>query len=289
MNCKYCGAITYPTDHFCSVCGKPVIPEGNNQVTSNQYSNTTQFNNTNVSPNINSFDNYNYNPSRYKPQVNANEVSKAHQIAFANSIAISLLAVMLIIFIIISLIYFGTDNTEANTVGGTNTSGQPGYYTPPVHPNNTTTNTTAKTNSTKTNTTSTYYGKTRTDTIYTKDYYTAVSYEVPNTYTDYPDNYDQHKGYVDSAETHMVSVMMYPRSESKVISAFTTNGYTIVKQSTYFTNSVVFTLVETVKDQERCDYYLYEIDSDNTFAIAVQPAYMISSEDLSNFLNIDIY
>ena len=134
-----------------------------------------------------------------------------------------------------------------------------------------------------------YYGKTRTDTIYTKDYYTAVSYEVPNTYTDYPDNYDQHKGYVDSAETHMVSVMMYPRSESKVISAFTTNGYTIVKQSTYFTNSVVFTLVETVKDQERCDYYLYEIDSDNTFAIAVQPAYMISSEDLSNFLNIDIY
>ena len=254
MNCKYCGAITYPTDHFCSVCGKPVIPEGNNQVTSNQYSNTTQFNNTNVSPNINSFDNYNYNPSR-----------------------------------IISLIYFGTDNTEANTVGGTNTSGQPGYYTPPVHPNNTTTNTTAKTNSTKTNTTSTYYGKTRTDTIYTKDYYTAVSYEVPNTYTDYPDNYDQHKGYVDSAETHMVSVMMYPRSESKVISAFTTNGYTIVKQSTYFTNSVVFTLVETVKDQERCDYYLYEIDSDNTFAIAVQPAYMISSEDLSNFLNIDIY
>ena len=289
MNCKYCGAITYPTDHFCSVCGKPVIPEGNNQVTSNQYSNTAQFNNTNARQNINSFDNYNYNPSRYKPQVNANEVSQAHQVAFANSIAISLLTVMLIIFIIISLIYFGTDHTEANAVGGTNTSGQPGYYTPPVHTNNTTTNTTAKTNSTKTNTTSTYYGKTRTDTIYTKDYYTAVSYEVPNTYTDYPDNYDQHKGYVDSAETHMVSVMMYPRSESKVISAFTTNGYTIVKQSTYFTNSVVFTLVETVKDQERCDYYLCEIDSDNTFAIAVQPAYMISSEDLSNFLNIDIY
>ena len=56
MNCKYCGAITYPTDHFCSVCGKPVIPEGNNQVTSNQYSNTAQFNNTNARQNINSFD-----------------------------------------------------------------------------------------------------------------------------------------------------------------------------------------------------------------------------------------
>lgn len=290
MNCKYCGAITYPTDHFCSVCGKAVIPEGNNQVNSNQYSNTAQFNNTNASPNINSFDNYNYNPSRYKPQVNANEVNKAHQVVFANSIAISLLAVMLIIFIIVALIYYGSGPMEANVVGGTNTTSQPGNnpppgtYTPPVYPNNTTNNTT-----TRTNTTVTHTAKTRSDVIYTSDYTSWVYYMVPDTYTDYPDNYDQHKGYVDKAQTHMVSVMMYGQNASKVTNTLNSTGYNIENTTAYIASNELFIKVETLKGQQKCDFYLFELDDNNTFAVAVQPANLIDQEDLDHFLDITIF
>ena len=112
---------------------------------------------------------------------------------------------------------------------------------------------------------------------------------VPDTYTDYPDNYDQHKGYVDKAQTHMVSVMMYGQNASKVTNTLNSTGYNIENTTAYIASNELFIKVETLKGQQKCDFYLFELDDNNTFAVAVQPANLIDQEDLDHFLDITIF
>ena len=181
MNCKYCGAITNPTDRFCGVCGKQIDP-------TSQYSNTTQFNNTNVQQNVKSFDNYNYNPNRYNPARNTTQVTQAQQTTFAHSIAISLLVVMLIIFIIIAMIYFSIDRTVVVDANNTSTSNVVVYQ--PTYQNHTTTPPTVS-----------FY-----ESVYSDDYVYEVEYGVPITFSSFGLQSDTQKYYYNSASNNMVSI-----------------------------------------------------------------------------------
>ena len=294
MNCKYCGAITYPTDHFCSVCGKLINPVTENTNTQN----TTQVVNTRA--NVNTFDSYNYNRNRYNSTINNNEVVKSNQIAFANSIAISLLIVMIIVFIIIAFVYYSKVGTIQEASANT-TSSSPTVYTP-TYQNTTTSNTTSKptnttrsTNSTNpstttkpTNSTSSRTSHTKTASVYSRDNLYEVDYEVPSSLTSYNASSDYLNYYLKNSTSSIIEVAIYECAPEEM---FVDSDFCTISESikTYGAHDYIYIngYFTDYSQKEYYDYYLLEFEPDYTLSFSICPLGLTDSE-LKTLLDVDI-
>ena len=268
MNCKYCGSLVNPTDHFCGICGKAIIPD--NQVTT---SNTSQFNNTNTQQNVNSFDNYNYNPNRYKPIYNAIETNIAHQITFAHSIAISLLIVMLIIFIIVALIYYSTINNVAsvsNTAATNVVVYQPTYQ-----------------NATSTSSAKSVF-------VFSEDKHYKVEFDIPSTFSAQRGSTETERLYQKSSSKASISICIYPNSLIEVVTAFKNVGYTITSQKIKTISQKSYTqitgyYIDSSSTRQSCDIYIYELESKYMLTYVIEPASSLTTNELNTFLDITVY
>lgn len=112
MNCRRCGAIIYPNENFCSVCGTPVVPSNNQipvgrnniQNMNNNYNNSQNFNNY-QNPNNASFDNYNYSND------NANKMNfirsrSTFETSFANAVSLGIIITIVGLLIIVGFFYY---------------------------------------------------------------------------------------------------------------------------------------------------------------------------------------
>lgn len=277
MNCKYCGSIANPTDRFCGVCGKPIEPI-NQVTTNNQYSNASQFNN--VRQNVNSFDSYNYNPNRYNPARQTNEVNQSQQVVFAHSIAISLLVVMLIIFIIVALIYYSSDHAVAEVANNNSSSNVVVYQ--PTYQNKTTTNSSSS---------SRYTSAANFDSVYSADYDYEVEYGIPSTFSSYGTPTDTQKFYYNSAKNNIACANVIHSTLDVMIQAMKAQGYTINVQEQKNVSGFTYLHVQAFlsSDNRTDEYYIYQIAPTYVYALYIAPANTLTTSELNAFLNISIY